>query len=325
MRAILIPAIALCIAGVAAPRSHAAAMGNPLGTQVARETLANGLRVVVVRDPLAPVVATSVNYLVGSDEAPKGFPGMAHAQEHMMFRGSPGLTADQLADIGSVMGGNFDADTRETVTQYLFTVPAEDLDVALHIEAIRMSGVLDSAQQWKQERGAIEQEVAQDLSDPGYVLYEKMRAEMFAGTPYAHDALGTRPSFNATTAAMLQRFHDTWYAPNNAILVVAGDVDPKSTLLEVKRLFGDLRPKVLPPHPPVRLGPQHAASFTMSTDQPDGMAMIAVRTPGLDSPDFAALEVLSDVLDSRRFALFGLVPQGKALDADFSLDPLPRA
>ena len=323
MRVTLICALAICTAGLAAPQSHAA--GNPLETQVARETLANGLRVVVVRDPLAPVVATSVNYLVGSDEAPGGFPGMAHAQEHMMFRGSPGLTADQLADIGSVMGGNFNANTRESVTQYLFTVPAEDLDVALHIEATRMAGALDSASQWKQERGAIEQEVAQDVSNPDYVLYERMRAAMFAGTPYAHDALGTRPSFEATTAGMLQHFYDTWYAPNNAILVIAGDVDPKSTLLAVKRLFGGIRPKKLPQRPQVQLGPPRAAAFTLSTDQPNGMAMIAMRTPGLDSADFAALEVLSDVLDSRRFALFGLVPQGKALDADFSLDPLPKA
>jgi zinc protease len=325
MRGYLITALAVCIVAGAALPSCATATGSPLRTQVARETLANGLRVVVVRDPLAPVVATSVNYLVGSDEAPKGFPGMAHAQEHMMFRGSPGLSADQLADIGSIMGGNFNADTRESLTQYLFTVPAEDLDLALRIEAIRMRGVLDSASQWKQERGAIEQEVAQDLSDPDYVLYEKMRAEMFAGTPYAHDALGTRPSFKATTAAMLQRFYDTWYAPNNAILVIAGDVDPQSTLLKVKRLFGGIPAKKLPRRPTVRLGPPRAAAFSVSTDHPNGTAMIAVRTPGLDSPDFAALEVLADVLDSRRFALFGLVPQGKALDADFSLDPLPKA
>jgi zinc protease len=325
MRATLISALAICIAGWAAPQSHAAAPAGPFATQVARETLANGLRVVVVRDPLAPVVATSVNYLVGGDETPRGFPGTAHALEHMMFRGSPGLTADQLADIGSVMGGNFNANTRESVTQYLFTVPAEDLDVALHVEATRMRGLDDSAGQWKQERGAIEQEVAQDLSDPEYILYEKMRAHMFAGTPYAHDALGTRPSFDTTTAGMLQQFHDHWYAPNNAILVIAGDVNPKATLLQVKQLFGDIRPKKLPVRPEVRLGPPHAAAFTLSTDQPNGMAMLAMRTPGLDSPDFAALEVLSDVLDSRRFALFGLVPQGKALEADFALDPLPKA
>src|SRR5712672_1866384 len=115
---------------------------------VLRATLPNGLRVIIVRNTLAPVVATSVNYLVGSNESPVGFPGTAHAQEHMMFRGSPGLTADQLANIGSVIGGNFNANTREGLTQYLYTVPAEDLDVALHIEATRMRGVLDSKQEW---------------------------------------------------------------------------------------------------------------------------------------------------------------------------------
>src|SRR5579864_493281 len=180
---------------------------------VLRATLDNGLRVVIVRNSLAPVVSTSVNYLVGSDEAPAGFPGMAHAEEHMMFRGSPGLSAEQLADIGSVVGGDFNANTREGLTQYLFTVPAEDLDVALHIEALRMRAALNTSEAWKQERGAIEQEVAQDLSEPGYLLYEKLRARMFAGTPYAHDALGTRPSFENTTARMLKDFHDSWYAP----------------------------------------------------------------------------------------------------------------
>ena len=292
---------------------------------IVRATLANGLRVIVVRNTLAPVVATSVNYLTGSDETPPGFPGTAHAQEHMMFRGSPGLSADQLADIGSVMGGNFNANTRESLTQYLFTVPADDLDVALHIEAVRMQGVNDSAADWKQERGAIEQEVAQDLSNPSYILYSKIRSAMFADTPYAYDALGTRPSFEKTTAAALKKFHDAWYAPNNAILVVVGDVDPRATLTEIKELFGGLKPKKLPPRPQVRLQPPKAASFTVDTDRPNGTAMLAMRVPGLKSPDFPALEVLSDVLSSHRFDLYGLVPQGKALDAEFLLDPLPEA
>ncbi len=91
---------------------------------VLRATLKNGLRVVIVRNPLAPVVTTIVNYEVGSDKAPEGFPGMAHALEHMMFRGNPGLTADQLAHISAAMGGNFDANTQQTITQYNFTVPA---------------------------------------------------------------------------------------------------------------------------------------------------------------------------------------------------------
>ncbi|HVW68185.1 MAG TPA: pitrilysin family protein, partial [Steroidobacteraceae bacterium] len=272
-----------------------------------------------------PVAATSVNYLVGSDETPPGFPGTAHAQEHMMFRGSPGLTADQLANIGSVIGGNFNANTREGLTQYLYTVPADDLDVALRIEAIRMRAVLDSKEEWDHERGAIEQEVAQDLSEPGYILYEKIRAAMFAGTPYAHDALGTRPSFEKTTAQALKSFHDTWYAPNNAILVIAGDVDPQATLTEVKQLFGDIESKSLPARKPVELRPVKGTSFSVDTDQPSGTLMIATRTVGPTSADFPALEVLADVLSSRRFDLFGLVPQGKALDAGFALDPLPQA
>ena len=301
------------------------AHGDTDSESVVRATLANGLRVIIVRNTLAPVVATSVNYLTGSDETPPGFPGTAHAQEHMMFRGSPGLTADQLADIGSVMGGNFNANTRESLTQYLFTVPAEDLDVALHVEAVRMQDVLDSAADWKQERGAIEQEVAQDLSNPSYILYSKVRAAMFAGTPYAYDALGTRPSFEKTTAAMLKKFHDTWYAPNNAILVVVGDVDPQTTLVEVKQLFGSIKPKKLPPRPQIKLQPPKPASFTVDTDRPNGTLLAAMRVPGLDSPDFPALEVLADVLNSHRFDLYGLVPQGKALDADFLLDPLPQS
>ena len=158
---------------------------------VLRATLANGLRIVIVRNTLAPVVSTSLNYLVGSDEAPKDFPGMAHAQEHMMFRGSLGLSADQLANIGSIMGGNFNASTTQNVTQYLFTVPASDLDVVLHIEALRMTNVTDTEQGWNQERGALEQEVAQDVSSPEYLAHDRLRAAMFADTPYQHDALGT--------------------------------------------------------------------------------------------------------------------------------------
>ncbi len=173
--------------------------------EVLRATLENGLRVVIVRNDLAPVVTTMVNYLVGSNEAPEGFPGMAHAQEHMMFRGSPGLTANQLADIIAALGGKFDADTQQTVTQYFLTLPAEDLDVALRIEAIRMRGVLDSERLWAQERGAIEQEVAQDLSSPEYIFYTKVLANLFKGTPYAHTPLGTVASFDKTTGSHAQK------------------------------------------------------------------------------------------------------------------------
>src|ERR1700722_18568298 len=133
-----VPVVALIAVAIVPAR----AMSQP--APVLRATLPNGLRVVVVRNSLAPVVATSINYLAGSDETPAGFPGTAHAMEHMMFRGSPGLTAEQLADIGSILGGDFNANTREDLTQYLFTVPAEDLDIALDTGGLRMRAVLAS-------------------------------------------------------------------------------------------------------------------------------------------------------------------------------------
>jgi zinc protease len=317
--------IGLAILLAVTPAVRAGPEEEASGPAVLRATLDNGLRVVIVRSTLAPVVTTMVNYLVGGAEAPAAFPGMAHAQEHMMFRGSPGLTADQLASIGAAVGGRFDAQTRETVTQYSYTVPAEDLDVVLHLEALRMGGVLNRDDLWTQERGAIQQEVDQDLSSPQYVAYTRMLGALFAGTPYAHDALGTRVSFEKTTGAMLRAFHAAWYAPNNAILVIVGAVSPAPALARVKSLFGGIPARTLGPRPAVRLGPLVARRFESKTDLPYGLAMIAFRLPGFDSPDFAAAEVLADVLNSRRGDLYALVAEGKALDTGFSTQFLPKA
>ena len=292
---------------------------------VLRSTLANGMKVVIIENQLAPVVTTEVNYLVGSNESPEGFPGMAHAQEHMMFRGSSGLSAAQLSNIMALMGGDFNADTQQTVTQYFFTVPKDNLDVALNVEAIRMRDVLDSQELWEQERGAIEQEVAQDISSPDYLFSMQLLAEMFVGTPYAHDALGTRPSFEKTTSDMLKEFHHTWYTPNNAVLVIVGDVEPKKTLAMVKDLFEMIPSRAVPARPAIKLQPLKGASIAFDTDLPYGLAVVAYRLPGYDSPDFAAGMILADVLDSKRGNLYALVPEGKALFTTFDGGALPKA
>jgi len=150
------------------------ALGATSGANVTRATLDNGLHVVIVRDALAPVVTTEMNYLVGKSEAPKGFPGTAHAVEHMMFRGAPGLTKDQLAAIAANMGGAFNADTTWGVTQYYFMTPSQNVDVALHVAALRMRGADMSQKEWNKERGAIEQEVARDNSNPGFKMSEQL-------------------------------------------------------------------------------------------------------------------------------------------------------
>jgi zinc protease len=308
-----------------APVLGSAKAAHEQSQEVVRATLSNGLRVVIVRNALAPVVTTVVNYLVGSNEAPHGFPGMAHAQEHMMFRGSPGLSADQLAAIAAGMGGDFDAQTQQTATQYFYTVPIQDLGVALQVEATRMRGVLDSEELWRQERGAIEQEVAQDLSNPQYVFYTRLIKQIFKGTPYAHDALGTRPSFDRTTGAMLHKFYESWYAPNNAILVISGAVESEQVLAQVKALFEKIPSKKLPDRPTIKLRPLKPGTLRQTTDLPYAMVTMSIRMPGFESPDYAAAQVLGDVLNSQRAALSELVVRGEALDAGFDQDTLPKA
>ncbi len=285
--------------------------------QPLRATLSNGLRVVIVRDRLAPVVTTEITYLVGSNEAPAGFPGTAHALEHMMFRGSAGLDKDQLAAVGARLGGKYNAQTTETATQYFYTAPADDLPLMLRIEALRMHGLSLNPSDWTHERGAIEQEVSRDLSSPAYVYLSQLQALLFDGTPYQHDALGTRPSFDRTDAGLLRQFYDRWYAPNNAILVIAGDVDPHGALSEVKHAFDGIPSKTLPPLAVSNPTPMTARTLTLQTDYPVGFATLAWRMPGLTDRDFAAADILSDVLDSKRAELFGLVPAGRALGTEF--------
>lgn len=291
--------------------------------QVVRTTLKNGLKVIVVHDALAPVATQQLTYFVGGNEAPKGFPGMAHAQEHMMFRGSPGLSGDQLAGIYARLGGDMDAFTTNNITSYFFTVPADDIDLTLRIGAIRMRGVDDTEASWKKERGAIEQEVARDHSQPFYKLYERLLARMFSGTPYAHDALGTKPSFDNTTGAMLKRFHDTWYAPNNALLVVAGDVDPRAVIARVRKLYGDIPRKKLPAKPALHLKPVQAATYRAKTDEPYGLVIVGVRMPGYGDPDYPVAKLAASALGSQRGPIAALRYEGKALAAGFQMQAMP--
>lgn len=293
---------------------------------ITRATLSNGMRVVIIRDALAPVVTVEANFLVGGDETPAGFPGMAHAEEHMAFRGCTGMSADQTAAIYAQLGGENNADTQQNITQFYATVPAADLGVALEAQAACLRGADNTQAEWDQERGAIEQEVARDLSNPTYKFISRLNQDMFAGTPYAHDPLGTKESFDKTTAAQLGDFYKQWYTPANAILVIAGDVQPDNTLAKVKQLFEPIPSHPLPSHPAVALQPVKPETFTLDSNLPYVLGFISYRLPGTDSPDYAAATLLSDVLSSQRGDLYAMVPAGKALAAEFqSVESYPKA
>ncbi len=290
---------------------------------VTRATLKNGMQVVVLRDPLAPVVSIWLNYKAGADDEP--ITGLAHAQEHMLFRGSESLTASQFADTTAITGGIFNADTQNEVTQFFFEMPAQYLDIALHLEASRARGVLDSQALWDQERGAITQEVTRDNSAASYRLYQKMVEHIMAGSPYADPGLGTVASFKQIQAPDLKEFYARWYHPNNAIYVIAGDVDPQTTIAKVRALFEPIPAKPLPARAPVNLKSLGATTFTDDSDLPYTLGMVGYRVPGYDDPDYFASEILNDVLNSERGALFELQASGKALQTFAQAQTYPKA
>lgn len=280
---------------------------------VAHETLGNGMQVYVIRNRLSPVVSMYTNYLTGANDEP--ITGLAHAQEHMMFRGSKTLDASQFSDITAITGGSYNADTQSEITQYFFEMPAQYLDIALNLERSRAAGILNAQKDWDQERGAITQEVTRDNSSATYRLYVKMNHQIFAGTPYADEGLGTVDSFKKIQAGDLKAFYAKWYHPNNAIMVIVGDVDPAETIAKVKSLFGPIPAAVLPARAAVHLAPLKPLTLRDNSSDPITVVMLGYRVPGYNDPDYYASEILNDVLNSPRGALYDLQASGKALQA----------
>ncbi|HTV84401.1 MAG TPA: pitrilysin family protein [Dyella sp.] len=290
--------------------------------KVLRATLDNGLRVVIVRETLSPMVTTQITYLAGGYQTPDGFPGTAHALEHMMFRDSQGMTGAQLNEMTGKMGAENNAFTTNDATQFYFVAPSNYLDLLLHIESTRMEGALLTQKDWERERGAIEQEVSRDISDPSYLAFQKAERVLYAGTGYAEDPLGTRPSFDKTTSADLQAFYKNWYAPNNALLVVVGDVDPQATLAKIRDLFGAIPKRTLPAASPLHLQAVKPQTIAATTPQGTGSVQFLYRMPGMmAAKDNAAAQILLDVLNNARSSLSALAVEGKVLSADAQLQP----
>ncbi len=310
-------ALALCAPIAAMPQESTG------GTEVTHATLKNGLQIYVLRNRLSPVVSMYTNYLAGAND--EAITGTAHAQEHMMFRGSETISASQFSDTTAITGGSFNADTQSEVTQYFFEMPSQYLDIALNLERSRATGLLDAQADWEKERGAITQEVTRDNSSASYRLYSKMNAHIFAGTPYADEGLGTVASFKEIQAPVLKQFYGRWYHPNNIVMVIAGDVDPDTTIAKVRALFESIPAATLPAHPSVKLQPLTPLTLHDYSSDPVTIVFLGYRVPGYDDPDYYASEILNDVLNSPRGALYDLQASGKALETFAESNTHPAA
>lgn len=279
----------------AVPAPGAAAQSDPgAATGAVRETLANGMHVIVLPNKLAPVATTVVFYKVGFDDDTQ--PGIAHATEHMLFRGTQDVSAGQFADIAARAGAEYNALTSNEFTMYYFKLPAAYAGVALRLEADRMHHAAISQAAWQTERPAIQQEIRAQQSLPGFAIGQKLKEAFFKGTPFATAGGGTIASFASMRAADIRAFYHKWYQPSNATVIVAGDVDPVKILAQIHALFGSQANTASPAHAPIDVPVLTTATIQDSMDFPVGFGALAYRLPGKNDPDYAASQVLTTAL-----------------------------
>lgn len=283
------------------------------GGAVTETVLANGMHVVIVANRLAPVVTTSLTFGAGSND--DTIPGIAHATEHMLFRGTTDISSDQFANMTTRMGAQYNALTTNQYTRFYFTVPSAYAPVIYRLEADRMEHAAMTADAWASERGAIEQEVKAHQGNPLYDVSQRVSKLFYGETPYAQNAVGTIAGFERMTAADIAAFYHTWYRPNNATLVVAGDVDPATTLAQIRTAFEGIASAKVPAHPAITIAPLRTSTVAQSVDFPLPIAALSFRLPGLQSPDYAASQVLIAALNNGRSAITDLSMTGKVLGA----------
>jgi zinc protease len=277
-------AVLALVCAQATPVRIAAAVPNPNEfppPPVTAKTLSNGLKVVVAESHAVPVVEVALWYGFGANEETPGKTGLAHALEHMMFRGTPSLSDAGLDDVIARIGAQVNAETTDDTTHFYALVPRDLLQMWLRIEADRMQHLSISENLWKLEKGAVLQEWDADHSDPiGKLVMGVDRAAYGPSDALGRGALGDRADVVRSTAADLRAYYKKWYAPNNAVLVLAGDIKPAEAFAMVEQTFGAIPrrhvPSLVTAPPSVHSG----AIITQSADVPFGIVDFAYAIPG---------------------------------------------
>jgi zinc protease len=209
--------------------------------------LKNGMKIIVQENRRAPVVVTQVWYKVGGSYEHDGITGVSHVLEHMMFKGTEDLPAGEFSEIIAEHGGRENAFTSKDYTAYFQRISNEHLELCLSLEADRMRNLLLSEDEFVKEIEVVKEERRLRTDDkPTSLTYERFNAAAFANNPYRQPIIGWMEDLNSMTIDDLRAWYRTWYAPNNATLVVVGDVRAKQVFALAKEYFGPLKPVDLP-------------------------------------------------------------------------------
>ena len=270
-------------------------------------TLDNGLRVVISEDHLAPLVAVNIWYDVGSRHESPGRTGFAHLFEHLMFQGSRNVGRTDHFGMISEAGGTLNGTTWCDRTNYYETVPAHHLETALWLEADRMGGLLDALDQdnLDNQRDVVKNEKRQTRDNQPYGAWLELFHELAypAGHPYQHSTIGSMEDLDAASLEDARNFYSTWYAPDNAVLSIVGDVDTDAAIDAVRKYFGGIPAKGSFPSAPPSDVPLHIGQEirrVVPDRVPVPRVFVGYRCPPFGTREFDAVEVLATILGGGR-------------------------
>ena len=298
---------------------------------IQRHLLDNGLRVILSRDPRAPLVAVNLWYDVGSKHEKPGKTGFAHLFEHMMFQGSANVEKGQHFSLVQAAGGTLNASTWLDRTNYFETLPGHELELALWLEADRMASLLPAMTQEKldNQRDVVKNERRWSVDNQPYGSWdEKMQALVYpAAHPYHHSTIGSMEDLSAASLEDVGEFFATFYAPNNAVLTVAGDFETDEALAMIERHFGPIAPNAnLPAAPDMTV--DALVGEPIREVVPDQVPLpriyLAHRIPPFGTDAFDALDVAADILGAGRASrLYASLVREQRLAQDASVFAFP--
>jgi zinc protease len=316
-----LPLLLLTAALIAAPARAQTAQTGVGDRDVYQTRLKNGLQVIVIEDRVAPVVHTAMWYRFGSLYESPGKTGLAHALEHMMFRGTGTLSAGGLDDVVARLGAQMNGQTDYDYTDFVFDMPSDRVAIALQIEADRMQHAALKQSDWEIERRAVLNEIDGDESSPFFNLLARVRAAAYPGAAAGRTPIGVRSDVAHATAADLRTYYREWYAPNNAALVVAGDVGHDAVFALAQKDFGAIPARTLPAfhpaHPQATAGKVIEAQFPFPFEVLD----LAYAVPGDTEPGEPAVSALAALIPNQRGPFYqSLVESNVALAIDANAD-----
>ena len=301
----------------------AVAIGKPVTVPVVYYRLPNGLKVVISESHAAPTVTVAVYYGVGFRVEPKGRTGFAHLFEHMMFQGSANVKKMEHAKIVESNGGNLNGSTRLDFTNYYETLPSDRVETALWLESDRMRSLDASEENLKNQKNVVSEEVRVNVLNQPYALFEWLDIWQNANQNWfnAHNFYGDLRDIEAAKLDEVRQFFKTYYAPNNAALAIAGDVNPDAVRAMVEKYFGDIPLQSVPERPDVSEPRQTKEIRLKQTDKLASVPALALgyHLPDQNSADYAPMVLLDLILqgdESSRF--YQRLVKEKAISIDWS-------